>query len=43
MVEMGGVNKNDQDSINYNIKLLRGNTTVVNKDLLKSINMPDIG
>ena len=37
------INKNDTDSINYRIKLLIGNTMILTKEFLKSINVPDIG
>ena len=42
MVELVGVNKNDPYSIKYIIKLLRVNTMVVTKELLKSKNVPYI-
>ena len=43
MVNLVGVSTNDPDSINYSIRLLRVNAMIVNKEFLKSINVPDIG
>ena len=43
MVELVDINTNDPDIIMYSIKLLRGKTMIVNKESLKSRNVPDIG
>ena len=43
MVDLVDINTNDSDIIKYSIKLLRGNTTIVTKEYLKSINLSDIG
>ena len=42
MVQLMDVNTNDADIIKYLIKSLRGNIMVVNKEFLKSRNVPDI-
>ena len=42
-MELVDINTNDPDSIKYIIKFLRGNTMVVNKDILQSRNVPNIG
>ena len=39
MVDLVNINTNDSGSIKYNIKLLRGNTMIVNKEFLKSRNV----
>ena len=41
MVDMVDINTNDFDITKYSIILLRGNTMVVTKQLLKSSNVPD--
>ena len=43
MVDLVDVNTNDPDTIKYIIKFLRLNTMVITKELLKSMNVPDIG
>ena len=43
MVDLVDIKTNDHDSNKYIIKFLRGNTTVVTKEFLKSRNVPDIG
>ena len=43
MVELEDVNKNDTDRIKYIIKFLIGNTMLVTKEFLNSMNLPDIG
>ena len=42
MVELVDTNTNDPNSTRYRIELLRGNTMIVNKESLKSMNVPDI-
>ena len=42
-MELVDINTNDPDSIKYIIKFLRGNIMVVNKDILQSRNVPNIG
>ena len=39
---MVDINTNDSDSIKYRIKLLRGSTIIVTKEVLKSRNVTDI-
>ena len=43
MVEMVYIKTNDTDIIKYSIKFLRGNTMIVNNELLKSSTVSDIG
>ena len=43
MVDLVGINTNDPDRTKYSIKFLKGNTMIVAKEFLKSINFPDIG
>ena len=43
MMERVDINTNNNDSIKYSIKFLRGNTMIVTKEFLKSRNLPDIG
>ena len=43
MREMVDVDKNYPDSTKYIIRFLRLNKNIVTKELLKSINVPDIG
>ena len=42
MVDLVGINTNDNEIKNYSIKLLRINKNMVTKEFLKSINMSDI-
>ena len=42
MVDLFNRNDNEPESTEYITKLLRGNTKVVTKEFLKSINVPDI-
>ena len=42
MVDLVDINTTDTDSTRYIINFSRGNTMVVNKELLKSSNVPDI-
>ena len=42
MVKLVRVNKHNPDSIKDVVKLLRGNKMVVNKEFLKSRNVPDV-
>ena len=43
MADLVDKNTNDPGSIDYRIKFLRENTTVVTKEFLISRNVPDIG
>ena len=43
MADLVDINTNYPDRTKYSIKLLKGNTIMVTKDLPKSINVPDIG
>ena len=43
MVQLLDINTNYYDITKYSIKFFRGNTMIVTKDFLNSINGPDIG
>ena len=42
-MDLVDVNTNNSDTIKYIIRFLRGNSIIVTKEFLQSINVPDIG
>ena len=43
MMELASLNTNDPDITNYSIKFLKGKTMIATNELLKPVNITDIG